>query len=269
MPDNPRLLIHPDRVFYDGLLGRPGVRVLGSYTVYAATEGEVRLVPGTAGGKAEDDAVWFAPAVAVAPFVPHTVSTANRQVRCLMIEPEFVDLGAMPEGLPGGLRIGGEAFERFGWPQRLARLSADLRRDDAQALLPAGSAADFDRQVFGEVLPSRTLDPRIADVVRLIRTDPATEHSAADCAARCHLSPSRFLHLFKSECGVPFRAFKSWKRARSLLQAVASPQSLTAVAHELGYSDSAYFSHAIRHYTGLRPKDIMAGARRIRVIAGR
>ena len=48
---------------------------------------------------------------------------------------------------------------------------------------------------------------------------------------------------------------------------VASGSSLTSVAHELGYNDSAYFSNSIRHFTGLRPKDIMAGSRRIRVIS--
>jgi methylphosphotriester-DNA--protein-cysteine methyltransferase len=84
----------------------------------------------------------------------------------------------------------------------------------------------------------------------------------------CHLSVSRFIHLFKGECGVPFRTFKTWKRARSLLHSVACGENLTTVAQDLGYSDSAYFSNSIRHFYGLRPRDIMAGSKYIRMFKG-
>ncbi len=252
MKDVHSLLINHDRVLYDGPLGRPDTRLLGAHTIYAATDGEVTLV-------SEDGQTTVAPAVSVDPFVPHKVSTSNRMVRCLMIEPERVSLANMPAYLD----MGREEFARFGWGDHLSQLCQGVHQDKALRSL---SVREFDQLVFGMALPARELDRRIAGVVDMIRDTPAGAHSAEECAALCHLSTSRFMHLFKSECGVSFRMFKTWKRARSLLNAMSGGNSLTSVAHELGYNDSAYFSNSIRHFTGLRPKDIMAGARHIRVI---
>jgi AraC-like DNA-binding protein len=247
------LLVNHDRVFYDGLLGKPHVRVLGSHTIYAATEGDVTLT-------LSDGVTLIAPAVSVAPYTPHKVSTANRLIRCLMIEPERVSL---PD-LPAFLHLGQDDFARFDWGQHLQKLSFELRVEPTFGGL---SMRDFDLRVFGLVLPHRELDARISGIVGLIREVPAGAHSAEDCAAQCHLSTSRFMHLFKSECGVSFRTFKTWKRARSLLNVVTSGNNLTTVAYELGYSDSAYFSNSIRHFTGLRPKDIMVGSRHMRLLS--
>jgi AraC-like DNA-binding protein len=39
------------------------------------------------------------------------------------------------------------------------------------------------------------------------------------------------------------------------------------VALDTGYPDSTHFSHSIRHTYGLKPKDIFAGSRRLRIYA--
>jgi len=80
-----------------------------------------------------------------------------------------------------------------------------------------------------------------------------------------HLSFSRFLHLFKQEVGAPFRSFRTWKRARSLLHYVNRESNLAHVALDAGYPDSTHFSHSIRQVYGLKPKDIFAGSRRLAV----
>ena len=84
-----------------------------------------------------------------------------------------------------------------------------------------------------------------------------------ECAASVHLSFSRFLHLFKQETGMAFRAFRAWKRARSLLRYVRQTATLTDIALEAGYPDSTHFSHSIRQVYGLKPSDILAGSRRL------
>ena len=62
-------------------------------------------------------------------------------------------------------------------------------------------------------------------------------------------------------------AIRSPKRARSLLQYVVNQDSsLTDVALGAGYPDSSHFSHSIRQVYGLKPKDIFAGSRKLRVI---
>lgn len=150
----------------------------------------------------------------------------------------------------------------MGWEQ-VAKLSvADFR-----AWREAGRQADMelDRLVFGQALTARTPDPRIADVVLRIRTDPALAWLAADAALHCGLSTSRFMHVFKAEVGVGWRAFRAWKRARALLACVHTGENLTQLALSLGYPDGTHFSHAIRQITGLRPSDIIAGSRDLSV----
>ncbi len=60
-----------------------------------------------------------------------------------------------------------------------------------------------------------------------------------------------------------FRAFCAWKRARAALPHMTSACNLTELAMQTGYPDSTHFSHSIRRIFGLRPRDILAGSRRI------
>jgi AraC-like DNA-binding protein len=116
-------------------------------------------------------------------------------------------------------------------------------------------------------LAPRLIDARIRQVVDGIKRDPSAPMSAQDCARSVHLSFSRFLHLFKQEVGVPFRSFRSWKRARSLLHHVNRDANLAHVALDTGYPDSTHFSHSIRQVYGLKPSDIFAGSRRLAIYA--
>ena len=104
-------------------------------------------------------------------------------------------------------------------------------------------------------------------MIDTIKSDPSAPSSAEACAEQVHLSFSRFLHLFKQEVGVPFRSFRTWKRARSLLHYVNRDSNLAHVALDTGYPDSTHFSHSIRQVYGLKPKDIFAGSRRLSIYA--
>ena len=59
--------------------------------------------------------------------------------------------------------------------------------------------------------------------------------TAVDYAASVNLSPSRFLHLFKEQTGISFRAFRAWKRARHLLHFVNEDINLAHLAQDIGY----------------------------------
>jgi AraC-like DNA-binding protein len=47
---------------------------------------------------------------------------------------------------------------------------------------------------------------------------------------------------------------------------VNSDSRLVYVALDIGYPDSTHFSHSIRQTYGLKPKDIFAGSRKLRII---
>jgi AraC-like DNA-binding protein len=244
--------ISPDRVFYVGLLGAPSVRTIGAVIAYVAVEGAIRVSIG--GGE------WQATQLAVVPpHVPHRVMSEARLIHVVQLEAETVDMTHLPAPMAGCGAVDAPWFvERV--RQCRSALSAQGRDVDLMAL-------DFDRMFFGQAVPSRRLDRRIRAVIDRIKADPSAPSCAETCAEQVHLSFSRFLHLFKQEMGTPFRSFRSWKRARSLLHHVNRDANLAHVALDTGYPDSTHFSHSIRQVYGLKPRDIFAGSRRLAIYA--
>jgi AraC-like DNA-binding protein len=242
--------LSPDRVLYVGLLGAPTVRTMGSVNLYVATEGAIRMR--VAGGE------WqVGPAAVVPPYVPHQVASEARLIHVLQVEAETVDLAALPAPLSACGVIDDATFV-----QRVRRGAQQLREQGRELDL---AALDFDSLFFGRRLAPRCVDPRIQGVLDTIKRDPSATLAAEDCAQLVHLSFSRFLHLFKQDVGAPFRSFRTWKRARSLLHYVNRAANLAHVALDTGYPDSTHFSHSIRQVYGLKPKDIFAGSRRLAI----
>jgi AraC-like DNA-binding protein len=239
------MLITPERVFYAGLLGRPRQRCPGAFHVYVSIEAGLRLTTPTGGSHGE--------LAVVAPNVRHTIASDYRSAICLVIEPESVRAGAFEELAE---RLSGADAAWF--VQRIrAAYSALQQRQRGDDICNA----EFDTMCFGEALPARSLDPRVVRSIAQIGRfcgDPVT---AASCADEAGLSASRFLHLFKQETGISFRAFRAWKRARHLLHFANQDLNLAHLAQDIGYPDSTHFSHSIRRFYGLKPRAIFSGSR--------
>jgi len=246
-PDTGHLmLISPERVFYAGLLGRPRRRSSGGFGIYVAMQGSLRV---TIEGRPDQvGAMAYVP-----PYLPHNVECDSRCVINLVIEPESV-LPAPMAAL--GARIGGAG----------AAALASRIRQAYRALVAVGrrdgfTTSEFDNLFFGEPLPARPIDRRIARAIARLSDVGSAAVTAEDCAVAANLSQSRFLHLFKDETGVSFRAFRAWKRARHLLHFVNSDINLAHLAQDIGYPDSTHFSHSIRRFYGLQPRAIFSGSR--------
>lgn len=247
------MLMNADRVLYYGLLGTRSVSIQGSLTVYVAFAQPflIRI----------DQGPWQETRCeAVPPYVPHQITSPERMIGILNIEPEFVDCGALP--WLGCTADRGNAIDSLA--ERIRSLYARLTQEGSHDV---AWPFDLDEAMFGGPLPLRRFDPRIESTVARIKANPCDQFSAEDCASDLGLSFSRFLHLFSDEVGTTFRRFRAWKRARSLLQYVNRSVSLTDIALEVGYTDSSHFSHSIRQVYGLKPKDIFAGSRRLAVLA--
>ncbi len=243
------MIITPDRIVYSGLLGKPSARMHGAHTVYIAHETPLEI---SFGGAAPTRA-WLAvvPANQV-----HAIRSSDRLVRDILIEPEFATLSDLA------------SFDQRTVASRTPQYMRLQRAFDewlAGRNFGDENAPRLDRFFFGTQLTARTLDPRIQRVVARIRTSPHEQISAAECARLTGLSFSRFVHLFKQEIGMTFRAFRAWKRARAVLPSMTGPCDLTQLALEAGYPDSTHFSHSIRRIFGLRPRDILAGSHRLSV----
>ena len=240
------MLITPERVFYAGLLGRPRERCPGALHVYASIKGGLRLTTEDAGESCGELFV-------VRPNVRHTIASDFRSAICLVIEPESVAAGAF-DALAERLS-GPEALVVVGRIRAAYHQLRDLQHRDGI------TSAELDVMCFGEALPSRALDPRVARSIAQIDSFSGEPVTAASCAAAAGLSSSRFLHLFKQETGISFRAFRAWKRARHLLHFANQDINLAHLAQDIGYPDSTHFSHSIRRFYGLMPRAIFSGSR--------
>ncbi|WP_194820056.1 helix-turn-helix transcriptional regulator [Nocardia sp. XZ_19_385] len=79
-----------------------------------------------------------------------------------------------------------------------------------------------------------------------------------DLARAVHLSESRLAHVFSAELGLPVRPYIRWLRLQRAVELSATGQSLTAVAHGAGFSDSAHLNRVCRRMFGARPSDFAA-----------
>jgi len=238
------MLITPERVFYAGLLGRPRRRSLGAFAAYVAIKGELRLTVEGAGER-------FGELAVVAPNLPHTVASEHRTAICVLIEPETVCAGALDLL---ARRLSGT--ERQSFSSRIRAAYQQLQRRGGDIV---GTALDV--MCFGEALPCRPLDLRVARAIARMRQFSGDPVTATSCALETGLSSSRFLHLFKHETGISFRSLRAWKRARHLLHFANQDINLARLAQEIGYPDSTHFSHSIKRFYGLKPRSIFSGSR--------
>ena len=239
------MLISPERVFYAGLLGRPRKRTSGGYNIYTAIDEHLTI---TQGGSELVGEIALVP-----PYVPHNVECKHPSIICLVTEPETVQPAAMAKLSE---RISGPAASEFAL--RIRAAYDNLRLQDRRA---GFTTQELDLLLFGELLPDRNIDRRIKCAASRLNNFSGGNMTAADCAASVGLSSSRFLHLFKEQTGVSFRAYRAWKRARHLLHFVNEDINLAHLAQDIGYPDSTHFSHSIRRFYGLQPRAIFSGSR--------
>lgn len=241
------MFVGPDRVFYASLIGRPRRRSLGALAIVTALEGKIRVT-------IEGEPTREVASAVIPAYTPHSIDSDHLCVSAILIEPESVDARAL-------------AALQDDWSKRSDVEVARALRAARLALLANRpiDGDDIDRAVFGQPLPRRALDPRIARIVRLMAEDPTSTLSAGDQADMVNLSVSRYLHLFKDETGVPLRAFRAWRRARHLLNFANERLNMAHLALDIGYPDSTHFSHSIRRFYGLKPRAIFSGSRELAI----
>ena len=216
------MLISPERVFYAGLLGKPRQRSSGGYNIYIAVDGRLTVTEGRSESVGE--------VAMVTPYTPHSVDSEHRCIICLVIEPESVEQAAMQRL---AAKIRGPAAPQFA--QRVRAAYENLRSQQRRA---GFTTEELDGLFFGALLPPRNMDRRIRRAASRLGGFSESKTTAADYAASAGLSSSRFLHLFKEQTGISFRAFRAWKRARHLLHFVNEDINLAHLAQDIGYPDS-------------------------------
>ncbi len=243
------MTVSRQRVIYASLLGRPAVRQIGAMTIYYAPDTPFQIRSG-------DNPVELQRVAAVLPNVAHEIRSPDREIGVMLIEPETI-APFHAEQLARQLSTDHDAMHcRFS-----DAFETWLRIGHGRLL----DTASIDRLFLGRALEPRRLDRRVDMAVRQVAVHPWKRHAASEQAEHAGISFDHFVHIFKREIGMPFRAFCAWKRARSVLPFVARDPNLTDLAHKIGYPDSTHFSHSIKRIYGLRPSEIIQGSRRLSV----
>ena len=243
IPDPPLMVITPERLAYLGLLGSPKTRVFGAVTLYASIGKPFTLCQGGV-----EETAMFA---IVPPYRPHQISASDPTLIQILLEAETVQSDLFPARL--SKHRAQEVIDKFLDGFRAIRLNA-------------GVSLPFDALFFDRLPKARSMDSRISKIIQKIVADPAKRHPAASYADELALSHSRFTHLFRQETGSNLRQYRAWKRARGVMALVTNKENLVEVALSAGFADSTHFSHSVRHFFGLQPRDIFSGSRNLNLV---
>jgi AraC-like DNA-binding protein len=198
------------------------------------------------------DRAWPGPVAVVAPDVRHAFEPKGL-IGLLFVEPESpagltltrtlladAPVASVPPGLMAGfVEELAEAYRSAGHDD--ASL-AEIGRRMVRALAGDGEALMADERVQAILAwASRHLDRRL---------------SIAEAAAQVGLSTDRMSHLFVEQTGLPFRTYLLWLRLTKGIQRYLEGASLTAAAHEAGFSDSAHFSRTFRRMFGVAAAEL-------------
>ena len=140
--------------------------------------------------------------------------------------------------------------------ERLNRLQAEKVRRKLKTVLPGALPS--------AKLPAQSRNAEIAATVRTyIEQHYAENISLEDAASGLELSPGYVGPVFKSICGLSFRAYlRSVRVARAAELMADQSLNLSQIAQMVGYEDLNYFSQAFLKETGVRPSEYRGGGRR-------
>ena len=108
-----------------------------------------------------------------------------------------------------------------------------------------------------EPLPLATLHPALRRVLRTLDQQLDKPLRIQQVADTMHCSASHAARLFKSQVGLPLRAYLRWRRLILAIHAVARGADLTHAAAEAGFSDSAHLSRTMRQTFGVEARTLL------------
>ncbi|MFT3743774.1 MAG: AraC family transcriptional regulator [Pyrinomonadaceae bacterium] len=182
----------------------------------------------------------------IAPGQPHAIDGRHNRMVMLLLAPETTLAQPLAPifSKKGITKLTNETVEKVrsifeDFDERLA--ASDVQNICQQMVAAIDS---------GESLP---IDSRVAQSIEWIRASRDEGVSVQEIAAGVELSESRFSHLFTENVRVPVRRYLLWLRLRDAMHLFAKGESLTDIAYEAGFSDSAHLTRTFRSLLGIAP----------------
>lgn len=107
--------------------------------------------------------------------------------------------------------------------------------------------------MFPWAMLPKPLDSRVRLVANLLWDRPPVKVDLNFLANECGLSPSRLTHLFKDTTGTTIKEYLLWVKMRTAADMFTKNCTLTEVAHEIGFADSAHLSRTFMRFFALKP----------------
>ncbi|MEY4563479.1 MAG: hypothetical protein RLZZ618_2756 [Pseudomonadota bacterium] len=127
--------------------------------------------------------------------------------------------------------------------------------------LPASEVSALRRRFLELALelvpPVQPLDPRVREVMRLMREEPG--RPITDLAREVDMSVDWLRHLFVTEAAIPLRKYEMTLRLQTAAAHIGSGASVTQSAANAGFSDLAHFSKIWKLHYGYGPRRAFAG----------
>jgi len=96
-------------------------------------------------------------------------------------------------------------------------------------------------------------DDRIIKAIKYMDKNFEKVLSLEEVSAKCFLSPTRFLHLFKEKTNLSFRRHQLWNKVVKSLPYLIK-NSITDTAYKFGFSDSSHYTRTFKETFGVTPK---------------
>jgi AraC family transcriptional regulator len=200
-----------------------------------------------------DSTRWTEYAAAlIPPHVPHAFDAEGSVVANVFCEPESV--------------TGRKLLERFGRSEiaAVAQPEADAAAARLHDRYAAGASDEALNATARSVLTTLAAaaetalatDPRVHKAIAAIELELSRSITLGEVAARVHLSPSRFRHLFVAETGVPFRAYVLWLRLQAALEHALAGATWTEAATRANFADSAHLTRTFKRMFGVVPASL-------------
>lgn len=186
-------------------------------------------------------------AVIIASDEPHECRTQDNTFLLFNIDPEC--------------KIGAGLKKAFLSETRIATLP-EATVEGLLENIKSGEATIFDNTLkflkeLSNTPGGEVMDDRIVKVLEFLRQPGDGPITIKRLSATVYLSPSRLIHLFTSQVGIPIRKYILWSRLLTAVQHLHDARDMTDAALEAGFSDAPHFNRTFKRMFGLAPSLIM------------